>query len=80
MPMRTAFGSGWLFRPLLDISNAEIGASADELDLDWLDDPSNPRKRPDGFGGFNTIFEIPDQAEPEPASISNTSTVIRDER
>jgi serine protease AprX len=24
----------------------------------WQDDPSNPRKRPDGFGGFNSIFEI----------------------
>ncbi|MEE8235210.1 MAG: tRNA lysidine(34) synthetase TilS [Gammaproteobacteria bacterium] len=41
MPVRAAFGSGWLLRPLLDISGAEIGAYADELDLDWLDDPSN---------------------------------------
>jgi len=24
----------------------------------WLDDPSNPRKRSDGLGGFNSIFEI----------------------
>ena len=41
MPLQTAFGSGWLFRPLLEISSAEIAAYADELDLDWLDDPSN---------------------------------------
>ncbi len=41
MPMRTAFGSGWLMRPLLDVSRAEIGAYANEFDLDWLDDPSN---------------------------------------
>jgi hypothetical protein len=40
----------------------------------WLDDPSNPRKRPDGFGGFNSILEIPDQAELQPALISNPST------
>lgn len=24
----------------------------------WLDDPSNPRKSPDGFGGFNSVLEI----------------------
>jgi len=24
----------------------------------WLEDPSNPRKRSDGLGGFNSIFEI----------------------
>jgi serine protease AprX len=27
----------------------------------WLDDPSNPRKRPDGLGGFNSILEISDR-------------------
>ena len=35
--------------------------------LRWLDDPSNPRKGPDGFGGFNSILEINDRAEPMPS-------------
>ena len=42
----------------------------------WLDDPSNSRKRPDGFGGFNSILEINDQTQPAPVSISYPSTSI----
>ena len=41
MPMQTAFGNGLLLRPLLEITSAEIGAYAKELDLDWVDDLSN---------------------------------------
>jgi len=45
----------------------------------WFDDPSNPRKIPDGFGGFNSILEIPNKVELEPVSISNPFTFSRDE-
>jgi serine protease AprX len=47
--------------------------------LRWLDDPSHPHKSEDGFGGFNSILTIHDQAELAPVSISNPSTAIGDE-
>ncbi len=25
----------------------------------WRDDPANPRKAPDGFGGLNSVLTIP---------------------
>jgi serine protease AprX len=39
-------------------------------EIRWLDDPSNPQKRPDGFGGFNSILTISDQTALEPVSIA----------
>jgi tRNA(Ile)-lysidine synthase len=35
------FGEGWLARPLLEFSRAEIEAEARHLGLHWLEDPSN---------------------------------------
>jgi serine protease AprX len=48
--------------------------------IHWLDDPSNPRKKPDGLGGFNSIIEINDRIELEPISIANPFNVIGDEQ
>jgi len=28
------------------------------IDDRWLDDPSNPKKEPDGFGGYNSVLEL----------------------
>jgi len=28
------------------------------VDGTWVEDPDNPRKVPDGFGGFNSVFEL----------------------
>lgn len=38
-------GGGWLARPLLDFSRAEIEAEARRLGLHWLEDPSNTDMR-----------------------------------
>jgi tRNA(Ile)-lysidine synthase len=38
---RTPFGRGWLARPLLGCSRAEILAQARAWDLHWLEDPAN---------------------------------------
>lgn len=35
------FGPGWLWRPLLDVPRATLQAYAQQLGLDWIDDPSN---------------------------------------
>jgi len=41
MPALARFGSGWLFRPLLEFRRAELAAWAGEQGLTWLEDPSN---------------------------------------
>jgi serine protease AprX len=40
-------------------------------EIRWLDDPSNPQKRPDNFGGFNSILTLNDQTALEPVSIAH---------
>jgi tRNA(Ile)-lysidine synthase len=37
----TPFAGGWLVRPLIDVSRAELEAYAAACGLEWLDDPSN---------------------------------------
>lgn len=41
MPVDRALGSGWLLRPLLDCSRAELEGYARSNGLEWVDDPSN---------------------------------------
>lgn len=41
MPAQTEFNSGILYRPLLNISRAEIAEYAVEQQLSWVEDPSN---------------------------------------
>jgi tRNA(Ile)-lysidine synthase len=41
MPMIRPFAEGWLARPMLEISRAEIEAYALHNKLTWIDDPSN---------------------------------------
>lgn len=40
-----AFGSGWLMRPMLDVSRSAVERYAREHDLEWVDDPSNAESR-----------------------------------
>lgn len=42
-----AFGSGWLMRPMLDVSRSALESYAREHDLEWVDDPSNAESRYD---------------------------------
>jgi tRNA(Ile)-lysidine synthase len=39
--LMTPFAAGWLVRPLIDVSRAELEAYAAAEDLRWLEDPSN---------------------------------------
>jgi tRNA(Ile)-lysidine synthase len=41
MPRQRTLGRGHLFRPLLDVTRAELEAYAAEHQLCWIDDPSN---------------------------------------
>ena len=41
MPAQSEFNSGILYRPLLNISRAEIAEYAHEQQLSWVEDPSN---------------------------------------
>lgn len=41
MPACTAFGSGFLFRPLLEHARSELRAYAEEHGLSWIEDSSN---------------------------------------
>jgi tRNA(Ile)-lysidine synthase len=47
MPPMARFASGWLARPLLEVSRAEIEAWAREHSLTWVDDESNVDERLD---------------------------------
>lgn len=33
-------------------------------DSQWIDDPANPVKQPDGLGGLNSMVEIPRGTQP----------------
>ncbi|WP_348674926.1 tRNA lysidine(34) synthetase TilS [uncultured Abyssibacter sp.] len=41
MPGQRAFGPGWIHRPLLELSRAQLESAARALNLEWIDDPSN---------------------------------------
>jgi tRNA(Ile)-lysidine synthase len=41
MPARAALGAGTLVRPLLDVSQVDLRAYAEEHQLRWIEDPSN---------------------------------------
>jgi tRNA(Ile)-lysidine synthase len=41
MPHQRPLGEGHLFRPLLDVTRAQLEAYASEHDLSWIEDPSN---------------------------------------
>jgi tRNA(Ile)-lysidine synthase len=44
MPRCSAFGRGWLARPLLDVSRDTIRAYARHRNLQWIHDPSNDER------------------------------------
>ncbi|WP_231971497.1 tRNA lysidine(34) synthetase TilS [Thiohalobacter thiocyanaticus] len=41
MPAVSVFGPGWLCRPLLEVTRAQLLEWARNRDLDWIEDPSN---------------------------------------
>ncbi|MDU9038622.1 tRNA lysidine(34) synthetase TilS [Pseudomonas corrugata] len=41
MPQQRPLGQGWLLRPLLDVSRAELEAYGKQQGLSWIEDPSN---------------------------------------
>lgn len=45
MPVQRPLGEGYLLRPLLDISRADLEAYAREHQLTWIEDPSNADSR-----------------------------------
>ncbi|WP_340051426.1 tRNA lysidine(34) synthetase TilS [Pseudomonas proteolytica] len=45
MPVQRPLGEGWLARPLLDVSRAELETYAREQQLSWIEDPSNGDSR-----------------------------------
>ncbi|WP_038436466.1 tRNA lysidine(34) synthetase TilS [Pseudomonas brassicacearum] len=45
MPRRRPLGPGYLLRPLLDVSRAELEAYATQQGLSWIEDPSNDDHR-----------------------------------
>lgn len=45
MPRRARFSNGWIARPLLDHSRAEIETYARHHRLEWVEDPSNQSER-----------------------------------
>jgi serine protease AprX len=42
----------------------------------WLDDPSNPRKAPDGLGSLNSVVVVPEDIYPEASEDSGVSSMI----
>ncbi|PKM31177.1 MAG: tRNA lysidine(34) synthetase TilS [Gammaproteobacteria bacterium HGW-Gammaproteobacteria-11] len=45
MPKRRPLGSGYLFRPLLDWTRAELAEAAQQRGLQWIEDPANQDPR-----------------------------------
>ncbi|WP_341706565.1 tRNA lysidine(34) synthetase TilS [Halopseudomonas sp.] len=45
MPRRRQLGRGWLSRPLLDASRAQLASWARQQGLQWIDDPANQDAR-----------------------------------
>lgn len=45
MPVQRPLAAGYLVRPLLDVSRAELEAYAEEHQLEWIEDPSNADSR-----------------------------------
>ncbi|TNB78113.1 tRNA lysidine(34) synthetase TilS [Pseudomonas sp. Fig-3] len=45
MPRQRPLGQGYLLRPLLDVSRAELEAYATQQGLNWIEDPSNDDHR-----------------------------------
>jgi hypothetical protein len=44
----------------------------------WLDDPDNPNKTPNTFGGFDSVLEVPEQpADPALVTALETKTQRR---
>lgn len=45
MPAQRPLAAGYLVRPLLEVSRAELEAYAEEYQLEWIEDPSNADSR-----------------------------------
>jgi serine protease AprX len=59
-PMRRAAGGDW--RAVVPAPPPGIYAYRFVVDADrWIADPSHPHRRPNGYGGFDSLFEVPAQ-------------------
>lgn len=58
MPQTRSLGAGWLYRPLLDFSRAELQGWAMEAGIDWVEDPSNTDERFDRNFLRNSVLPL----------------------
>jgi tRNA(Ile)-lysidine synthase len=75
MPASSRFGPGWLARPLLEVSRAELRAYAERQGLRWVEDPSNRDLRFDRNFLRHQVMPLLQQRWP-----AATSTIARSAR
>ncbi len=87
MPRLIPFGQGWLARPLLDFSRAQLEAYARNQRLNWVEDPSNRNLRFDRNYIRHRIMPLLQQRWPSAANtiarsarLSGEQQVLVDER
>ncbi len=60
--MKNVQGSIWEFRKKFQAGTYEYKFI---IDGKWLQDPTNPNKKPDGYGGFNSLLTVPECRNPK---------------
>jgi tRNA(Ile)-lysidine synthase len=73
------FASGWLVRPLLDVSRASLREYADAHDLAWTDDPSNEDRAFDRNYLRHDVMPLLEARWPDVASRLKRSAVLAGE-
>ena len=75
-PLRP-FAAGWLWRPLLDLSRADLQAYAREHALHWLEDPSNASERHDRNFLRHQVLPLLAERWPQAgASLARSATLL----
>ncbi|MDH5407203.1 MAG: tRNA lysidine(34) synthetase TilS [Gammaproteobacteria bacterium] len=75
MPVCTDFAGGWLARPLLDFTRADIENYAEQNGLHWINDPSNRDQKYDRNFLRHSIMPVLQQRWPSvAATLSRSST------
>lgn len=70
------YGTGWLWRPLLDTSRADIHAYATAHGLAWIEDPSNASTDPDRNFLRNAVMPLLRQRWPQADSAFARSAAL----
>lgn len=70
------YENGWLWRPLLNISRADILAYADAHGLAWIDDPSNAGNRHDRNFLRNEVLPLLQQRWPQASTAFARSATL----